>query len=395
MKTAGIICEYNPIHNGHIRHIAETRARLGADSAVVCLMSGNFVQRGDFAVFNKHARAAAAVTAGADLVIELPLPYALSSAEGFALGGVRLLNALGVVTHLSFGSEAGETACLLKAADCLLSEAASEQIRAELISGASYAAARYLAARRLIGDEADVLKSPNNILGVEYLKALRATSSGMAPVTVRRRGTAHDGAGPESASYLRKLLEDGCAPWHLMPERASDVFKEEIASGRGPVFIDASDTAVLSRLRMLPAAAFKSLPDASEGLEDRLMRFARTMPTLRSVLQAAKTKRYALSRLRRMVLCAALGITAGDVRQPPPYIRVLALNNTGRLLLRGIKERASLPVITKPSAAKSLGGPARTMFMKGSDATDLYVLAYPGPENRSGGQEWTTSPYVL
>jgi predicted nucleotidyltransferase len=274
-------------------------------------MSGNFVQRGDVAVFSKHVRAQAAVSCGADLVIELPLPVALSSAEGFALGGVRLLDALGVVTHLSFGSEAGEADCLREAADCLVGNEAPALIRQELKSGKSYAAARYIAARRLLGPAADVLKSPNNILGVAYLQALCAASSPMLPVTIPRRGAAHDSDGPESASHLRQLLRDGLEPWRLMPEPAAVIYREEIARGRGPVFIDALDTAVLSRLRMLPNDAWRSLPDASEGLEDRLMRFARTQPTLGKVLASAKTKRYALSRLRRMALTAALGIEAG------------------------------------------------------------------------------------
>ena len=374
--------------------LKKTRDIVG-DCAVVCVMSGNFVQRGDVAVYGKHVRAHAAALCGADLVLELPLPYALSSAEGFALGGVRLLDALGVVTHLSFGSETGETDSLQAAADCLKTGEASARIRQELKSGASYASARYLAARHLIGDAADVIKAPNNILGVEYLKALGEVSSSISPVTVRRQGTQHDKDGPQSASYIRKLLREGHAPWHMMPEQAAEIYREEAARGRSPVFMEALDTAVLSRLRMLPEETFRCLPDASEGLEDRLMRFARTEPTLRSVLEAAKTKRYALSRLRRMVLCAAIGITAEDVKQVPPYIRVLALGERGRRLLREIKKHSVLPIITKPAGAKALGEPARSLFQKQAAATDLYVLAYSSPVNRAGGQEWTASPIIV
>ncbi|NLT14370.1 MAG: nucleotidyltransferase family protein, partial [Clostridiales bacterium] len=352
MKTAGIICEYNPIHNGHVRHIAQTRAMLGEDGAIVCAMSGNFVQRGDFAVFAKHARAMSAVASGADLVVELPLPYVLSSAEGFARGGVGLLEALGVCTHLSFGSEAGETGRLLALADCLLRADMPALIGEELKSGISFARARQRAAERIIGKKAEDLSMPNNILGVEYLKALKESGSVMAPLTVRRFGAQHDSDGAESASKLRRLLKEGMKPWGLMPASAARVLKTEVARGRGPVFMEDAETAVLSRLRMLPDESFARLPDASEGLELRLRRYARTMPTVRSILESTKTKRYSMSRLRRMLLCAVLGVEASDSSAPPAYIRVLAMNQKGMALLREIKEKSALPVITKPASAK-------------------------------------------
>lgn len=395
MKTAGIICEYNPIHNGHARHIAETRAILGEDGAVVCAMSGNFVQRGDFAVFGKHARAMSAVASGADLIVELPLPYVLSSAEGFARGGVGLLEALGVCTHLSFGSEAGETERLLALAECMLRADMPALIGEELKSGISYARARQKAAERVLGNKAEILSTPNNILAVEYLKALKEYGSAMVPLTVRRFGAQHDSYGAESASYLRRLLKEGKKPWDLMPAPAAGVLKAEIACGRGPVFMDAAETAVLSRLRMLPEETFARLPDASEGLELRLRRYARSMPTVPLILESAKTKRYAMSRLRRMLLCAVLGVEAEDSASTPPYIRVLAMNQKGMALLRKIKEKTALPVITKPAEAKMLDGRARALFEKESAATDFYVLAYPGYENRTSGQEWTTSPRIL
>jgi predicted nucleotidyltransferase len=395
MKTAGIICEYNPIHHGHVRHIEKTRALVGDDCAVVCVMSGNFVQRGDIAVFGKHARAASAVLCGADLVLELPLPYVLSSAEGFARGGVRLLDALGVVTHLSFGSEAGETESLGAVADCLMTDKLSRFVGEELEMGVSYAQARHRAAARLLGKKADVLATPNNILGVEYLKALREIGTSMEPLTVKRLGAAHDSHGAESASNLRRMLKAGEAPWPYMPEAAAAPLKAECDARRGPVFMENVETAMLSRLRMLPDEAFACLPDASEGLELRLMRYCRTMPTVASVLEGAKTKRYALSRLRRMLLCAALGMTADDARTPPPYVRVLAMNKRGMAVLREIKVKSALPVITKPAEAKALAGPARAIFQKEAAATDFYALSYPAPKNRSGGAEWTISPRVL
>lgn len=395
VNIAGIICEYNPIHNGHIRHIAQTRAMIGEDGGVVCVLSGNFVQRGELAVFSKHARAATAVACGADLVIELPTPYVLSSAEGFARGGVRLLNALGVCTHLSFGSEAGELGNLSEIADCLLTYEMTTELKKEMKSGVSYASACQTAAARLVGDKAAALKTPNNTLGIMYLKALKEMKSEMAPLTVQRFGASHDSVGAESASYLRHLLREGASPWHLMPEPSRVILKNEIASGRGPVFMEDAEQAILTRLRMLPLEAYADLPDATEGLGARLMRFAKTMPTVREILDRTKTKRYTASRLRRMLLCAVLGYSAGDALMPPPYIRVLALNKKGMRLLREIKEKSDLPVITKPAAVHTLGGTARALFKKESDATDFYVLAYNASENRAGGQEWTLSPRVV
>lgn len=395
MKTAGIICEYNPIHHGHVRHIAETRAVIGNDGGVVCVQSGNFVQRGELAVFSKHARAAAAVACGADLVIELPTPYALSSAEGFARGGVRLLNALGICTHLSFGSESGDIRNLSEIADCLLTDELTALFKEEIKSGVSYASARQTAAVRLLGEKGKALRTPNNILGIEYLKALKETKSAMVPLTLRRFGAAHDSSGAESASYLRHLLREGAAPWRYMPESAAEIFKSEIISGRGPVFIEDAEQAVLARLRMLPPEAYADLPNATEGLGARLMRFAGSRPTFQEILKQTKTKRYTASRLRRMLLCAVLGYSTGDTIAPPPYIRVLAMNKKGMRLLREIKEKSNLPLITKPAAAHKLGGTARALFQKESDATDFYVLAYHTSGNRSGGQEWTMSPRII
>lgn len=397
MAVAGIICEYNPIHGGHVRHFAETKALLGGDTAVVCVMSGNFVQRGEPAVFEKHARASAAVRSGADLVVELPLPYVLSSAEGFARGGVRLLDALGVVTHLSFGSEAGDIEVLRDVSDSLILPEMGDLIRKKLRDGIPFAAARQSAAQSALGDKALALGTPNNILGIEYLKALKETGSVMEPVTVRRSGGGHDEDGVLSSSYIRKLLREGriTEAWERMPSGAAEILKEEILLGRGPVFTENDEAVLLSRLRMLPEAAFLALPDATEGLGRRLMRYAGMCPDIESILASVKTKRYALSRLRRMLMCACLGVQAGRAAPPPPYIRVLAFNSAGRQLLRTIREKSALPVITKPAAAQALDGAALDLFKLEAAATDLYVLLYPNANNRTGGAEWKVSPAYI
>jgi len=390
--TAGIICEYNPMHLGHVKHIEQTRRELGEECAVVCVMSGNFVQRGDFAVFCKHARAEAAVRSGADLVIELPSPYALSSAEGFARAGVFLLNCF--CDYISFGSEVGDIAELIDAADAISTEEADALTKQWLEKGLPYATARQKAAEAVLGPRAEVLLTPNNLLGIEYIKAVAELEAPLKPITVKRIGDPHDSASGCSGSALRKMLYSGEMPWEHMPQKAAKVFAAEIAAGRGPVSMKSAELAILSRLREAAPERFAALPGATEGLDRRFLRAA-ARPTVEAILQDVKTKRYAMSRLRRMLMCACLGITAEDVSQTPPYIRALAFNRTGAKLLREAREKSDLPIITKPASAHELPARAKTLFLKEAAATDFYALAYPEAHCRSGGQEWTTSPRII
>jgi len=393
MRTAGIICEYNPFHLGHAGHIEKTRAALGGDCAIVCVMSGNFVQRGDFAVFCKHARAGMAVRGGADLVVELPSPYALSSAEGFARAGVFILDRLGVCDAISFGSESGDLAVLRDAAEAIVSPEADALIVRWLGTGLPYASAQQKAADALLGAGSAVFKSPNNLLGVEYLKALAVYGSPLEPVTVTRTGGDHDGESGYSASRLRKMLLSGEMPWESMPPSAAGMCRDEISAGRGPVSMELCELAMLSRLRAIDD--FSGLPDASEGLDRRFLRYAGSEPSVVSMLEKIKTKRYAMSRLRRMLLCACLGITSGDSREPPPYIRVLAMNPTGMRLLGAARKKARLPIITKPASVRKTPGRAMDMFCKEAAATDFFALAFQDESNRRGGQEWRRTPLVF
>jgi len=387
MKTIGIIAEYNPFHAGHAHHIRETRRLAGGECAVVCVMSGNYVQRGDFAVFEKHARAKAAVYGGADLVLELPSPYALLSAEGFALAGVSLLESLGVCGSISFGSESGDSAALARAAEAIVSPEAEATLREWLDRGYPYALAQQKAARAVLGVEADVFRSPNNLLGIEYLKAIGATGSTMQPMTVKRAGGEHDGRTGWSASAIREHLAAGRGTDGLCP-----IYKEETEAGRGPVSVQTYELAILSRLRRLDDLS--NLPGISEGLDSRFLKHIASEATVAGILNKVKTKRYAMSRLRRTLICACLGITADDTSEPPPYIRVLAMNGVGAGLLREIAKSARLPVITKPASAKKLAGRAGDLFRKEAAATDFYVLGYSEAQMRAGGREWRISPAV-
>ena len=393
MKTVGIICEYNPFHLGHSGHIEKTRRALGADAAVVCAMSGNYVQRGDFAVFNKHARAKMAVHSGADLIIEMPTPYALLSAEGFAKAGVYLLDKLGICEYLSFGSESGDMELLRSAASAIVTSKAHMITREWLSKGVSYASAQQKAADAVMGAQADVFMSPNNVLGIEYIKAIKDYGSSMRPMTVPRTGGEHDSDEGYSASALRKALLRGSIPAELMPKAAFAASLEEIESGRGPVSVRKAELAVLARLRAIED--YSGIPGASEGLERRFKRYAARETSIASILTNVKTKRYTMSRLRRMLLCAALGIKSEDTRLSPPYLRVLAMNNKGMELLGIARKKTKLPIITKPASVNKLSASAIRMFNLEAAATDFYVLAYPKEEERAGGQEWRQSPIII
>ena len=398
MNICGITAEYNPFHAGHQYHIAQTRALLGEDTAVVCAMSGSFVQRGEAAVFTKNARAEAAVKCGADLVLELPLPWVLSSAEGFARGAVRMLAETGVVTHLSFGSESGDLSELQKAEEILRKPEFHDVFVQEISGGMAFAAARQMAAEKLARRRMEVFSAPNNILAVEYLKALHTYELPLTPVTVARVGAGHD-SGEESempsASRLREKLAAGESVDDYLPPAAAEVLRREIAAGRGPVTGTALETALLSRLRMLPKEAFTRLPDAGEGLHNRLYRAVRSGNSIADILEAAKTKRYALSRLRRMLCCAALGVTAQDSSGMPPYLRVLAVNERGLAVLREMQEKAQLPVITKPSEIRALDARAQHIFELESAATDLLVLGFGAAEEKTADRDWRLSPVIV
>ena len=334
MKIAGIICEYNPLHLGHRKQLQLLRAQLGADCGIVCLMSGNYVQRGAPAVLDKSCRAEAAVRSGADLVLELPVTYALSSAEGFAAGGVKILSQL--CDYLSFGAESGSAESLLETAKLLLSPEFPEQLHRQLEKGASFPVARQ-AALEAMGADSSALLQPNDILAVEYCKAILAQNTKMIPLPHLRQGCYHDTAiDPEnpSATALRQAMADGGDWLCYVPEEARSVL--ENASMHT---LAAGEKAILARLRTMTDAEFEALPFGSEGLWRKLMHASRRESTLAQILAATKSKRYTHTRLQRMILCAFLGITEEMMSAPVPYVRVLAFNHRGREILNQVKER--------------------------------------------------------
>ncbi len=402
MHIAGVICEYNPFHTGHAWQLAELRRR-GADG-IVCVMSGNFVQRGDFALLRKHVRAEAAVRGGADLVLELPLPWATASAEGFARGGVEVLAATGVVDTLAFGSECADTNALVRVAQALCATEFPAALREEILRGDSFAAARQRAAERLCGADAEILGNPNDILGVEYCKALRAQASAIVPLALPRVGAAHDAAAADayaSASFLReRILEsdtaDGCDAWsRYVTADMLRLYAAERAAGRAPVRMETMERAVLTRLRAMTEADFAAFDEGGEGVYHRFFDAARKATGIGALLDAVKTKRYAHARLRRFLLSCYLGVFPAQRRIDVPYIRVLAMGDKGKDLLHEMRRTSKLPVLIRPTDVKKLTESAKNLLETEARATDLYALAYPDLAQSAGGSEWTTNPVIV
>lgn len=391
MKAVGIVAEYNPFHSGHRYQIRKIREICGAETPVAAVMSGDFVQRGEAASYDKFTRAEAAVRGGVSLVIELPLPWSLSSAESFARGGVGLLGAAGVIDALSFGSESGNLSALEKTAAVLDTPEFSEALKRELTGGTPFAAARARAARALLGKSAAVLDTPNDLLAVEYIRAAAKLGYIFDYTPVRREGSTHDGAG--SASELRALLRAGESLAGRVPGEVWEVFRRADEAGRGFVSPESLRTVYLSRLREKTPEDFAAVPDAAEGLHFRLYEAARRGSSPEEIADLAKSKRYAHARLRRMVMCAALGVRAGDANGIPPYIRVLAFDARGAALLREMKTSAALPVVVKSARVKDENESIQRLFDLGSRAHDLYVLGWKNRALQAADGDYRATPF--
>ena len=388
MKIAGIVAEYNPIHNGHAFHIQQTKNVDGTCRAthVVAVMSGNFIQRGGPAVMPKADRVRAALACGVDLVLELPLPWAMASAEAFATGAVGVLDALGCVDDLSFGSECGDLRLLNKVVDALESERFSTLVRYYCDGGVSFPAARQKAVQEIAGERvAGLLELPNNTLGIEYIKAIRAINSEITPFTVARIGTPHDGMLPigefASASYLRELIMAGRldTAMRFMPAEARAVLHRAMADGHAPADEKSAQRAVLAHLRRLSKVEISRLPGISEGLENRIYDSIRQCGNLQELYDFIKTKRYTMTRVRRIVWSGFLGLTADMALLPIPYIRVLGLNGRGEEILSVVKKSRKLPLLSRPSQLSALSEGARQVFETECRAADLYAMTVPVP----------------
>lgn len=390
MSVVGIVCEFNPFHKGH-QYLLDTVRQMGADT-IVCAMSGNFVQRGDVAIADKAIRAEMAVRCGADLVLELPTPWAMSTAETFARGGVELLAMAGCDT-IAFGSECGDLDALQDVADVLHNDNIMLTIKRHLQSGITYAKARQLAVAERLGEKAQLLENPNNILAVEYLKAIRNLQVNIKCITVPRIGAGHDGAAVgdiASASYLREQIKYGNQIDNYVPSAAREMLKKAAEQGSYPVDITLCERAILAKLRSMPEENFAIYDLGGEGLYHRLYDAVRQATTLDEVLNLAKTKRYPMARLRRMILSAWLGMR--ETPEKVPYLRVLAANEQGRMHLRILQDNGA-PILTKPGDVGQLGAEAEQMFRVECLRTDLYTLCQP--KTVPAGADWRLTPKMI
>ena len=388
MDAVGVVCEFDPMHLGHERLLRQAKADTGLP--VVCAMSGNYIQRGGMACLNKFARAEMAVLCGADLVVELPTPWAMATAERFADGGVSLLAGCGV-KHLYFGSECGDIAALDAAAEALLREEFQADILRELQTGLSYAVARQAALEKRIGGSASLLSQPNNTLAVEYLKAIRRRELPLSAATVRRTDGGHHGAA--SAARIRALLAAGQAAdaFALMPPAAAGILGREMKKALAPADPARLETSILARLRLMDEADFAPYDGGGEGLYRRVYRAVQAGVSLGDILTRATTKRYPTARVRRMLWAAFLNL------EPPPaeipYIRVLAATEAGRKLLRQM-QHSGVPVLTKAADVGRLGPAAQSLFTREARRTDVFALACPINPSVCG-EDWRHTPVMV
>ncbi len=383
MCNIGIVAEFNPFHLGHKHLIDSAKAN---NDGIICVMSGNFVQRADAAVFSKNERCLAALKNGADLVIELPTPWAISNAEGFALGALSLLGNTKIVNKICFGSECGSTQKLKNTTEIICSEEFNLKISQNLKSGKTLAKIRSDILNSEHPELYGILDEPNNILGIEYMLAAEKLGLNFNFETINRVGAKHDSKSANitaSASYIRENIITG-----NKEDVLNFVPKETALSINKGVFSNLKnlEKAVLYSLRANNTPErYKSLPDVSEGLENRIVKAVEKSSTIEELYQNIKTKRYTLSRIRRIVLSAFLGINSLPLGATPPYIRVLGFTKKGEQLLKQIEQKADIPVIKKAADAKNLTGFAKEIFETECRATDIWNLALNIPQ-RCGGE---------
>ncbi len=403
MKIAAIIAEYNPFHSGHQYQIDTIRDRLGKDVAIVAIMSGNFTQRGEPAIADKTVRAKAAVECGVNLVLELPFPFSMSCAELFAKSGVRIANALGVVDYLVFGSESGDISELSNLAGIMMSEEYSLTLDA-ISSSADYKECGYpelceIALSKLYGKNIPRdFYSPNNILAIEYIKALKSENSSIIPYTIKREGAgyldSHDDKKKfQSATSIRgKILDKSHSAFDFVPNSAKNVFAEAILEGKMPSDSARLDLAVISSLRLNSPSDSVNIHDAGGGLYNRLCDMSAEATSISSLVSLSETKKYTKARIKRAIWNIYFGVTSSEVKALPHYTQVLAMDAIGQSILKSIKKVSDFPVITKPSSYRDYDFDVILEKELSNKADSVYGLTFDVPNSGRFALKFT--PYV-
>jgi len=412
MAVLGIIAEFNPFHNGHLHLLRESQKQHDFE-AIICVMSGNFLQRGEPALCSKWSRAEMAIQAGADLVMELPFCFAVRSAYYFARGALTLLYKTGVVTHLAFGSESGNLA-QLQAVSSIIAHESDEyqkQLKDYLSQGLSFPVARSRALQSnsgvMIPDIRDILMQPNNILALEYLRILEEEHIPIVPFTVLRKGQGYHSTELSpwaSASAIRRALQVELQTEKVkdsMPSGSFNILRREITAGRSPVPYNALEQSILMKLRTASAENLQKIYEISEGLENRIRKAAVNSRNLDELCQQIKSKRYSMTRIKRMLLYTLLDVTYQDIHlfdnYGPLYLHTLAFSTRGQKILQRMKNYSLITILNRGSQVKKAhtdkNQPVLSRMLDlDIRATDLYSLLYPNPEERSGGLDYIISP---
>lgn len=387
-KTVGIICEYNPFHSGHRYQIEEMRT-LGFDR-VVCVMSGNTVQRGEFAICDKYARAEMAVMGGADLVLELPCPYSMASAEFFALAGVRILEGANV-DAICFGSECGDINTLKKVAEICDSEQFNEIYKELVSSGIGTASAYFEAYKRLTGE--DMPNGANDLLGVAYLRALKKENSKIEPIAIKREGSDYRSESVEnmmghpSATMLRNYVSESGVDENFKNIVSKETF-EVLERENTPVKISNIETAIIAALRLLNISNLDNIAEIGGGLGEKILSASHDATTYEELVSLVSCKNYPEARVRRAILNILLGVTPDDLKAHPVYTTVLGFNEIGKEILSELRKKGKMPFITKPADAPQLE--RQTILDRRADS--LFTLAMP--TKKGSGEFIKKHPFI-
>ena len=427
MKVLGIITEYNPFHNGHKIHLEKSLAKSNAD-ATICVMSGPFLQRGTAAIVDHWARTKMALELGVDLVIQLPVSYSTRSAEYFAYGSVKLLEAANIVDSLCFGSELGTIKPLEFLGQLLAQEPKelSKLIQKELKTGASYPQARAKAILNYLEDNrinlnfpkqqlTQILNNSNNILGLEYIKALTRLNSSITPLTIQRQGADYNSKSLEeisSATALREKIKFNYQQGkplinerlkNNLPHKTIEILEQEFSAHKGPIFTADFETQLLTLLRRISTAKLQEYEGVTGGLENRIKAAAQQACSWSELIDNIKTKRFTQTRIQRILTHLLLNLTKKDLEafdqaEGPLYFRILGFNQQGKKLLHKIKNYGELPLISKvANYFKSSYQPQnklQKMLSYDLKANNLYCLAAKNKKHRQGNIDYRQRPII-